>query len=250
MSTADASPALPSRPRTFASLGALYRILLRTQISVARLLGIGALAALSIVIGLFARFDTDPPQAAADVVSAYGFGILIPLATLWLGTSVVGDLVDDRLLVYLWLKPVPRWQLPTAATLATVTVVVPLAALPIAASALVAGADDVALAALPAATLAVIAYSALFVAAGIWFRRAVWWGLAFVLLWEDLIGHVAEGTARFTIIGWAGAVLSAAPDVAVRRDAGSPVSGAIVLLAVTLVAWLAAIWRYRRAEVD
>ena len=77
----------------------------------------------------------------------------MPLATLWLGASAIGDLVEDRLLVYLWLKPVPRWQLPAAAVLATVSVVVPLTALPLAASALVAGAGDVAWAALLAASL-------------------------------------------------------------------------------------------------
>ena len=129
-----------------------------------------------ILIGLFARLDDDSAQAAADAVSAYGLGILVPLATLWLGTSAIGDLVEDRLLVYLWLKPVPRWQLPAAAVLATVTVVVPLTALPLAASALVAGAGDVACAALLAASLAALAYAGLFVAAGLWFRRAVWWG--------------------------------------------------------------------------
>ena len=64
------------------------------------------------MIGLFARFDSNPEQAAADAVASYGLGILVPLATLWLGTSALGDLVEDRLLVYLWLKPVPRWQLP------------------------------------------------------------------------------------------------------------------------------------------
>lgn len=245
-----ASPAFPPRPRTLVTFPTLYRLLLRTQITVPRLLGIGVLAALSVVIGLFARWDADPSQAAADAVSSYGFGILVPLATLWLGTSVVGDLIEDRLLVYLWLKPVPRWQLPTAAVLATVTVVLPLTAVPLAASALVAGAGDVALASLPAAALAVLAYAAVFVAAGFWFRRAVWWGLAFVLLWENLAAHVAKGTARFTVVGWASAVLAGAPDIDVRRDAGSVAAALIVLPLVAIGGWLAATWRYRRAEVD
>ena len=97
----------------------------------------------------FPAWDDNPAQAAADAVAAYGLGILVPLATLWLGTSAIGDLVEDRLLVYLWLKPVARWQLPAAAVLATATVVVPLTALPLAVSALVAGAGDVAPADLP-----------------------------------------------------------------------------------------------------
>ena len=129
----------PASPGTLVSLVALYRLLLRTQITLARLLGIGALGALSILLGVFSRLDDNPAQAAADAVSGYGLGILVPLATLWLGTSVIGDLVEDKLLVYLSLKPVPRWQLPAAAIAATVSIVVPLTALPLAASALVAG---------------------------------------------------------------------------------------------------------------
>lgn len=247
MTTVDA-PA--RRPGVLVSLGALYRLVLRTQISVPRLLGIAALGAVSVVIGLFARWDSDPSQAAADGVSSYGLGILVPLATLWLGTSAIGELVEDRLLVYLWLKPVPRWLLPAAAVVATATVVVPLTALPLAASVLAADAADVAPATLLAATLAALAYAGLFVAAGLWFRRAVWWGLAFVLLWENVVAHAAEGTARFTVIGWASRVLGLAPEVDVPLDAGPAWVALVVLPAIAIAGWLIATWRYRRAEID
>ena len=143
----------------------------------------------------------------------------------------------------------PRWQLPAAAVLATASVVVPLAALPVAATALVAGAGDVALPALLAASLAGFAYAGVFVAAGFWFRRAAWWGLAFVLLWETP-ANLAEGSARFTIVGWAKSVLATAPDVEVSRSAGSAAVAFVVLPAVALAGWLVATWRYRRADVD
>lgn len=246
----SSTAAATARPGALVSLVALYRLLLRTQISVPRLLGIGALGAISIVIGAFARSDANAPQAAADAVSSYGFGLLVPLAALWLGTSAIGDLIEDRLLVYLWLKPVPRWQLPAAAVLATVSVVVPLTALPLTASAVVAGAGDVAWATPLAASLGALAYSGLFVAAGFWFRRAVWWGLAFVLVWENFAAYTAEGAARFTVIGWASSVLGAAPGIDVQLEAGSVAAGLVVLPAIALAAWLAATWRYGRADID
>ena len=174
----------------------------------------------------------------------------MPFATLWLGTSAIGDLVDDRLLVYLWLKPVARWQLPAAAVLATVSVVVPLTAVPLAASTLVAGAGDVAPAAFLAASFGALAYAGLFVAAGLWFRRAVWWGLAFVLLWENVVAHAAEGAARFTVNGWASSVLGLAPDVDVSDAAGSAAAAFVVLRAIAVAGWLVATWRYRRADID
>lgn len=247
MSSAAAATA---RPGALVSLVALYRLLLRTQISVPRLLGIAALGALSIVIGAFARADANPPQAVADAVSSYGLGLLVPVAALWLGTSAIGDLVEDRLLVYLWLKPVPRWQLPAAAVLATVSVVVPLTALPLTVSALVAGAGDVTWATPLAASLGALAYSGLFVAAGFWFRRAVWWGLAFVLVWENLAAYTSDGAGRFTVIGWASSVLGVAPGIDVQLEAGSVVTALVVLPLIALAGWLAATWRYGRADVD
>jgi ABC-2 type transport system permease protein len=134
--------------------------------------------------------------------------------------------------------------------LATVSVVVPLTAVPLAASAFAAGANDVALAALLAAALAALAYAGLFVAAGLWFRRAVWWGLAFVLLWENVVAYAAEGAARFTVIGWASSVLGLAPDVEVTLHAGSTAAAFIVLPAIAVAGWLIATWRYRQNDID
>jgi ABC-2 type transport system permease protein len=243
----SAAATVTGRPGTFF---ALYRLLLRTQITIPRLLGIAGLSALSILIGLFARWDDNSAQAAADHVSGYGLGILVPLATLWFGCSAIGDLVEDRLLVYLWLKPVARWQLPAAAVLATVSVVVPLTALPLTASTVVAGAGDVAFPAFLAASLAALAYAGLFVAAGLWFRRAVWWGLAFILIWENFAAYSADGIGRFTVIGWASAVLGLAPGVDVQLEAGSAAVAFVVLPAIAIAAWQATTWRYGRAEID
>ncbi len=242
--------AAEARPGALVSLLALYRVLLRMQITVTRLLGIAALGALSVLIGLFTRWDDNPAEAAADVVATYGLGILVPFAALWLGTSAIGDLVDDRLLVYLWLKPVARWQLPAAAVLATASVVVPLTAIPLAVSTLAAGAGDVAPAAFLAGSLAAVAYAGLFAAAGIALRRAVWWGLAFVLLWENVVAHTVDGAARFTVSGWASSILGLAPDVDVAHQAGSAAAAFVVLAAIAVVSWLLATWRYKRADVD
>jgi ABC-2 type transport system permease protein len=250
MSSTTLTPAAPTRPSTLVSLTAFYRLLIRTQITVPRLLGIAGLGALAVLIGVFARWDADPDQAAADAVASYGLGILVPLATLWLGSSALGDLVEDRLLVYLTLKPVPRWQLPAAAILATVSVVVPLTALPLTASALAAGASGVAWPALLAASLGALAYAGLFVAAGLWFRRAIWWGLAFVLIWETVVAYTSEGAARFTVLGWSASVLGLAPRSDEQLAAGSAAAAFVVLPAIAVAAWLAATWRYRTADID
>ena len=247
MSASEAALDVSTRPGT---LVALYRLLLRAQITIQRLLGIGALGAIAVLIGLLARSDANPAQAAADGVAGYGLGLLVPLAALWLGASAIGDLVEDRLLAYLWLKPVPRWQLPAAAALATATIVLPLAVLPLVVSALVAGAGEVAWLTLLAATLAALAYAGLFAAAGLAFKRAVWLGLAFILLWENVAANAAAGTARFTVLGWAVSILDLASDVQVSPKAGSAALAFVVLPAIAVAAWLLATWRYRRMDID
>jgi len=245
MSAVDAAS-----PAPLGTLGALHRLVLRTQVSVPRLLGIAALSGLAILIGVFARYADDPGQAALDGIASYGLAILVPLAALWLGTSALGDLVEDRLLVYLWLKPVPRWQLPAAAVLATVAIVVPLTALPVTVSAFAAGAPGLAWPAFLSASLGALAYSGLFVLAGLWFRRAVWWGLAFIVIWENLMAHTVPGAARFTVAGWTGAILGLAAEAGDHVDAGSPAVALVVLPAIAVAGWLLAVWRYRRADVD
>lgn len=245
MSAVDAA-----RPAPLGTLGALHHLVLRTQVSVPRLLGIAALSGLAILIGVFARYADDPGQAAVDGIASYGLAILVPLAALWLGTSALGDLVEDRLLVYLWLKPVPRWQLPAAAVLATVAIVVPLTALPVTVSAFAAGAPGLAWPAFLSASLGALAYSGLFVLAGLWFRRAVWWGLAFIVIWENLVAHTVPGAARFTVAGWTGAILGLAAEAGDHVDAGSPAVALVLLPAIAVAGWLLAVWRYRRADVD
>ena len=95
MTTVDATPARTAARGSLDTFVALHRLLLRTQATVPRLLGVGALSALAVAIGIFARFDSSPEQAAADAIISYGLGILVPLAALWFGTSALGDLVED-----------------------------------------------------------------------------------------------------------------------------------------------------------
>ncbi|CAN5296790.1 hypothetical protein BH20ACT13_BH20ACT13_13310 [soil metagenome] len=67
---------------------------------------------------------------------------------------------------------------------------------------------------------------------------------------ENAVANLAEGSARFTVVGWANSVLATAPDVEVTPAAGSAGMAFVVLPAVALAGWLAATLRYRRADID
>jgi len=232
------------------SFVALYRLLLRLQVTLLRVIGILALASLAVLLGALARGDDDPLRATTEIALGYGLGIVVPLATAWLATSSVGDLVEDRLLVYLWLKPVPRWQLPAAAVLATVTIVVPLVAVPLVAAATVAGASQLTGSLLLACVLATFAYAGVFVAVGLWLRRALWWCLLYILVWENGLARAVDGAARLSIASYAQSLVANAADVSIAY-ADRPTGVSVVVPVVIGVAGLTlAVIRYRRAEID
>jgi len=251
MSTTPATvPAAAETGSRSSSFVALYRLLLRLQVTPMRVVGILALGSLAVLLGGLSRGDDDPLRATTEVALGYGLGIVLPLATAWLATSSVGDLVEDRLLVYLWLKPIPRWQLPAAAILATATIVLPLVAVPLVVAAIVAGASQLIGAILLACVLAVVAYAGVFVAVGLWLRRALWWCLLYILVWENGLARAVDGAARLSIASYAQSLVAAKADIAVSyADRGTGISVVAPILAAVAGLVLAVI-RYRRAEID
>ena len=232
------------------SFAALYLLLLRLLVTPMRIAGVLALGSLEVLLGVLARGDDDPLRATTEFALAYGFGLVLPLATAWLATSSIGDLVEDRLLVYLWLKPVPRWQLPTAAVLATATIVVPLVMVPLLVTAVVAGATELLGSLVLASVLAVFAYSGVFVAAGLWLRRALWWCLLYILVWENGLARAVDGAARLSIASYAQSLVADAADVDIAYADRLPAASLSVPLAVGLVGLALAVIRYRRTEID
>ena len=112
--TTTVDAAARRRPAILATLRQLYTIVLRMQLTPLRTLAVAALGAIGVLLGFLTGRDDDPLQATVEMIGDYGITVAIPLCILWLATSSVGDLIDDGLLVYLWLKPVARWQLPAA----------------------------------------------------------------------------------------------------------------------------------------
>lgn len=240
----------PGAHRARSTLAALYRLILRMQVTLWRLLGIAGLGAVAVALALATRTDDDPLRATTEVAIGYGLSFALPLATLWLATSSVGDLVEDELVVYLWLKPIPRWQLPAAAIAATVTVVLPLLAVPLVVAALVADTGELVGALVLATTLAVVAYAGLFVAAGLWFRRALWLGLLYVLVWENGLARAIDGVARLSVASYAQSIVADAAGVSIDYADRLPIARVLVPLAVAVAGFALAVLRYRRAEID
>jgi ABC-2 type transport system permease protein len=125
--------------------------------------------------------------------------LLLPLMTIFVGTAVITDEVEERTLAYLLTRPVPRGRIVLAKlvagflTLGTVLAVsegVPAWGRNLG---LLLKAEGVLL-------LGLAAYLALFALLGGLFKRAVWVGLLFAFGWERLVAMLPGNVKLATVI--------------------------------------------------
>ncbi|MEM7321745.1 MAG: hypothetical protein AAF531_01555 [Actinomycetota bacterium] len=256
--SAPPSPAGPidtrpdDKPRTPGALGALYRLVLRHQLTRGRLALFAAIFGVSILMGWVAgRNNPNRIEDAVNLVSAVGLGLIVPVVALVLGSAALGNWVDDETLVYVWLRPVRRWVIAVAATLASLTVAVPIVSgSQMVLVALGSGGDGRAIAATAAGTaLGATAYTALFVALGLVIKRALLWGLVYVFIWEFFVARAGAGAARLSINSYASSILARLSEVDIRLADRGLTTSYIVLLAIAAVSLGFTTWRLARANV-
>jgi ABC-2 type transport system permease protein len=183
-------------------MSTLYRMFLASQVTRGRLAGLGALGLLAVLLGvvLGAADVADPLGDGISLVNTYGLSLFVPVTTLVFASAVLGEPNEDGTLVYLWLRPIARWRLVAAALAAAVTVALPTVVVPMALAAALTGAGAGLVAATVAScALATVAYAGVFVWLGLRVRRALVWGLAYILVWEGFVAS-AGGTAALLAI--------------------------------------------------
>ncbi len=252
--TANASPATSAAPSPLNQLAvfrAVYRLLLRSVATPGRLIAIGALAGVS----LFTAFLVDQSSPYNPLRTGTGFAngtlsALVPVAVLVFGSATLGDLVDDSTLVYLWLRPVPARLHVLAAWAATVTVTVPLVGFPVLVSVAMISTDGRLLGATILATLVGIsAYSGLFVMAGIRLRRALPWGLVYILIWEGFVASAGKTASKLAIRSYERSILGRLTDQTLRLGQFTLASAIVVPLVVTVLSLAYASRRLARTDV-
>ena len=100
MTTFDARRADVPPRRT---IPVFYRMLLHGQLTRGRMVGLALLAGMLILTAFLSRTADDAEEAALFTVGEYGLVLFVPLAALMLANPMLGNLVEDRLLVYVWL---------------------------------------------------------------------------------------------------------------------------------------------------
>lgn len=219
-------------------LRAEYRLLLRSICTPGRLVAVALLAGLSVLTALLARFGNDGDALGTGVAYVNSnVATLIPVAVLVFGSAALGDLLDDGSLVYLWLRPVPTWVHVAAAWAATCTVAIPLVLAPVVLGAAIVHPSGTLLGATVLAGLvAVAAYSGLFVTAGVRFKRALPWGLVYILIWEGFVASAGETATKLAVRSYVRSILASITGTSLKLGEFSTPVGVVVPLLAALAA--------------
>lgn len=230
----------------------LYRLALRGVMTKGRLFGLTLFGVLGVVNSAIVRANCQGcvPSFGLSFADNYGVGLLAPVISLVVAAAAFGDHADDKTLVYIWLRPVERWRTVGAFLAATLTVVLPLVVVPAAAIGFLSGGGArLAVAGAVSSSLAAVAYASLFLGLGLKVRRALAWGMAYVLIWEGAVARAARGAARLSIQNYARSVLYPMAGGSPPRIHVGVTVGVIVPLVVAVAAVLLTTRWLSRSEV-
>lgn len=184
-------------------------------------------------IGFLAR---DAGQAkAVDILDVLGLSAVLPLTALILGTAVLGSEMEDGNLVHLLAKPIPRAEILLSKLAVAVAATVLAGAVPILiAGVLITGSyGSIAQGFFVAALAGSVLYPTIFVALSAATKRAVVFGLVYLLLWEGVLGTWLRGTrvlsVRHYLLQYADAA-SSSPFI----DADVPFATALIMSLILL----------------
>jgi ABC-2 type transport system permease protein len=231
---------------------AIFRLVLRTQVTKGRAAALGAVGLLGILLGwaVGRNGGFDQADAAYNFVGGYGLGLLVPVTALVFAVAALGDPAEDGTLVYLWLRPIARSKIVLAAAGAAVCIAVPFAVVPTVLAAVVTDVGGSLVGAAAASSLlAVAAYSSLFLCLGLVVRRALAWGLAYVLIWEGFVARSSTGPARLSILVYARSLLASMADHDPPRLAASVPFAVAVPLVIGALGLAATVFFLRRIDV-
>lgn len=187
-----------------------HNVLLKQLISKGRLIGISIIGLLPMLLGwVIGRHSTNPLEAGVGFVSYMGLSILIPVVALIFASASLGDTREDGTLVYLWLRPIPRWSVTGGAWAASITAALPLTVIPMAVAAILLDAGNTLISAtILTSILAVCAYCGIFLLLGLLVKNPVLWGLAYILIWEATIASFAKPAAALAVSGYSRAIIA------------------------------------------
>jgi ABC-2 type transport system permease protein len=239
-------------PPTPGALRLLFGLMVRAQVTRARVIALGALGLVGVLVGVAVGQGAsyDRVLHAAKFVNDFGIALLVPVASLVFASATLGDPNEDGTLVYLWLRPVARWKIVAAAALSSLAVTWPIVTIPLVLAALAAGGGaDLVAGTLAGVTVAMVGYIGLFVALGLRVKRALIWGLLYIFIWEGFVATANTTAARLAVRSYGRSTLSSISGADLGLTQIAAPWRWVVPLAVALVALAYATRRLTRQDI-
>ena len=234
-----------------AAVALSYRVVLRQLTSRSRIIGLSLLALVA-PISAFALGSADASlDDSVRLIASVGLGLVLPVVALVFAGAAIGDLRDDKTLVYLWLRPMDRWPIGVGAALAAGTLAAPITIVPIVLAAVLTGAGNgIVVATLLATVVGLVAYVAVFTLFGVSLKRFIVWRLAYILVWEGFIAQAGAGVARLALRKYTRSILVERTGADLELADFSLAMAVIVPVIVAVIALALAAWRLSNQDID
>jgi ABC-2 type transport system permease protein len=223
---------------------------------------VAALGALPVLMALVYSIDRDfeTPRRFMNnfIYLETMIPTLLPFTTMILATAALGNEIDDRTLPYLTLKPIGRFRIVIEKLVGTVLIAVPLTLTGLGLTFLIvfrgeAGDNLRIMGAIAAsASVAIVAYSAIFILISLLINRALVAGIIYTLVWESLLGRFLPGLRVVSVRHFTQSIfVDILDDPRVTMNNATSTNEAIVtLLAISAVSVVLSAWRLRRMSLD
>jgi ABC-2 type transport system permease protein len=243
------------RRRTVGGAAALvvsYRLVLRQLLSPGRIVALFLLSSTAMIAGFaVGTSDVATIDDAAAVMANLGFAVVVPVVCLVFAGGSLGDLREDKTLVYIWLRPMGRWPVVVGAALASLTLATPIVLPTVVAAAALTGSGGALVVATFLATLVgLVAYTSIFTMLGVWSRRHIVWGLAYILIWEGFIALGGPGVAQFAIRTYTRSIIVDRTGADLVGADFSTATALVVPVAASAVALVVGSWRLAHQDID
>jgi ABC-2 type transport system permease protein len=171
---------------------------------------------------------------AQPIIDGLGFGVMVPIIALIVGTAVLGAEIEDGTIVHILAKPLARQWIVLTKLVVAAGFTALVTATPMFFAGLIAHSVRFGLALAVACTVGALGYATVFLLLSLVTRRPVLLGLLYVLLWEGLLGNLLASTRELSIHQYAVTVATrVAPTELLHSHVGFPV--AAVMSAVFVV---------------
>jgi ABC-2 type transport system permease protein len=155
-----------------------------------------------LLVGLTAlahALQPDPAHWGGPIVAGLGFGVVLPMIALVVGTGVLGSEIDDGTIVHILATPLARRDIVLAKLAVAVGITTVVSAVPMFLTGLIMESVRLGLGLALGCAVGSIAYCAVFLALSLLTRRPVLLGLLYVLIWEGLLGNLLAGSRLLSI---------------------------------------------------